>query len=104
MREHVVELRKRPQQLATRDRRRHAQVAEGAVAVERIRHLLQQRRPEREVLRIELVDVDRRVLRAAEVQSLRPAAAVADDDDVAAGELALEIDASTAARSRAPLF
>ena len=91
----------RPQQLRARQRRLRATAGRrAAIAEERVRQLLvERRRSERQVLRIELVDVDRGVVRAAERQVVAARADVADGDRLAARQLALEVRPSTAARA-----
>ena len=91
----VPELRERTQQLSARRRgivpQRRA--CERRIAEERVRHRLGQRgRSEGQILRIELVDVDRGVDRPAERQMIAARADVTDVDRHVGAQLALEID------------
>ena len=90
--QHVAELGERPQQLAARDVRLRRQRSGAGDAEERIgNRRIQRRRPQRQVLRIELIDVDRAVHRAAERQVIAARADVAGGQRQIGAELALDV-------------
>src|SRR5206468_13111842 len=62
------------------------------VAKEGVRDLRIQSRPERQVLRIELVDVDAGVARPAKTQVIASSADVADRNRLVARQLTLQVD------------
>src|SRR5206468_5135213 len=85
--------RKGAQQLSARDRGRLRERSRLRNAEERIRDLILQRRAEREVLRIKLVDVDETVAAAAQPEMIAARAHVANRHGGAAiGELPLKVD------------
>ena len=90
-----AELRERPQQLGPRRRRVVAErgARKRRVAEERVRHrLVEDGCPEREVLRVELVDVDRRVDRSTQREMIAARADIAHRHREAASQLALHVD------------
>src|SRR2546428_405458 len=94
-REDVVELRIWPEQLTTLQRRRREERRPGksGVPLEWVGHRRRERgRSERHVLRIELVDVDRGVVRSAEAKVVAFRTNVAQRDRHVARQLALEVN------------
>src|SRR6266849_9581784 len=76
-----LELREQPKERRARQgRRRRQRRRDIGIPEERIRHLLIERRSKRQIFRIELVDIYRRVDRAAERQVVAPRADIADVD------------------------
>ena len=91
--EDVVELRERTQQLTSLNRRAgHALALSGGQAEERVRHLIVQGRPERQMLRRHLVDVDDAVVRATEAEVPAGRADVFEADGHVAAKLARDVN------------
>src|SRR5436190_5361974 len=98
--QHVAELREGPQELAARDRRPRAELARRGDAEERIGHRLSQLRripaaAQREELVcedwVDLVDVDRAIVRAAEADVTAGCADVADGQRHGSWQLPLDV-------------
>src|SRR5438093_13149451 len=85
----VAELRVGSQELATGDGPLVREVAEGAVAVERIRKLVEQGGAQGQVLRVELVDVQGGIVVAAQAVSTRGSTEVADTGHNPSGRITL---------------